>query len=82
MQAIDSSSISVVTGAVSLGTARKNGVGTGGMATKVEAALIASNAGVPVVVTSTARVTDALAGEPVGTLFAATGRRPNGRPAT
>jgi glutamate 5-kinase len=65
--------------AVSLGMAPKNGVGTGGMATKVEAALIAANAGVPVVVTSTAQVTDALAGERVGTLFAATGRRPSAR---
>src|SRR4051794_21141999 len=35
------------------GRARRNGVGTGGMATKVEAALIAAHAGVPVVVTST-----------------------------
>ena len=34
----------------------RNGVGTGGMATKVEAALIAAQAGVPVVVTSTAQV--------------------------
>ena len=64
---------------VALGAARRNGVGTGGMATKVEAALIASAAGVPVVVTSTARATAALAGEPVGTLFAATGRRPSAR---
>ena len=66
-------------GAISLGTARRNGVGTGGMATKVEAALIASHAGVPVVVTSTAQAAAALAGEAVGTLFPATGRRPNAR---
>jgi glutamate 5-kinase len=66
-------------GAVSLGTARRNGVGTGGMATKVEAALIASHAGVPVVVTSTAQAAAALAGEAVGTLFPATGRRPSAR---
>ena len=66
-------------GAISLGTARRNGVGTGGMATKVEAALIASHAGVPVVVTSTAPAAAALAGEAVGTLFPATGRRPNAR---
>ena len=65
--------------AVTLGEARRNGVGTGGMATKVEAALIASRAGVPVVVTSTARAPAALAGEAVGTLFAATGRRPSAR---
>jgi glutamate 5-kinase len=66
-------------GAVTLGTASRNGVGTGGMATKVEAALIASGAGVPVVVTSTAAAPAALAGEPVGTLFAVTGRRPSAR---
>ncbi len=65
--------------AVALGTARRNGVGTGGMATKVEAALIASGAGVPVVVTSTPQAAAALAGERVGTLFAPTGRRPSGR---
>jgi glutamate 5-kinase len=64
---------------VTLGEARRNGVGTGGMATKVEAALIASRAGVPVVITSTAQAPAALAGEPVGTLFAATGRRPSAR---
>jgi glutamate 5-kinase len=65
--------------AVTLGTARRNGVGTGGMATKVEAALIAANAGVPVVVTSTAQAAAALGGERVGTVFAATGRRPSAR---
>jgi glutamate 5-kinase len=65
--------------AVALGTATRNGVGTGGMATKVEAALIAAHAGVPVVVTSTARAAAALAGEQVGTLFAPMGRRPNAR---
>jgi glutamate 5-kinase len=64
---------------VTLGTAKRNGVGTGGMATKVEAALIAARAGVPVVVTSTARAGEALAGEQVGTLFPATGRRPSAR---
>jgi glutamate 5-kinase len=65
--------------AISLGSARRNGVGTGGMATKVEAALIASHAGVPVVVTSTAQAAAALAGEAVGTLFPASGRRPSAR---
>src|SRR3954454_6295294 len=47
--------------AVTLGTARRNGVGTGGMATKVEAAFIAAHAGVPVVVTSTPQAAAALA---------------------
>jgi glutamate 5-kinase len=65
--------------AVTLGSASRNGVGTGGMATKVEAAFIASAAGVPVVVTSTAQAAAALAGERVGTLFAPTGRRPSAR---
>jgi glutamate 5-kinase len=65
--------------AVTLGSASRNGVGTGGMATKVEAALIASAAGVPVVVTSTAQAAAALAGERVGTLFTPTGRRPSAR---
>ena len=47
------------------------------MATKVEAALIASSAGIPAVVTDTASAAAALAGEPVGTYFAAArGRRP------
>lgn len=50
-------------------------VGTGGMVTKVEAARIATGAGIPVVLTSAALAGPALAGEPVGTLFHATGRR-------
>jgi glutamate 5-kinase len=50
--------------------------GIGGMATKVEAAMIASAAGIPVVVTDAASAAAALAGEPVGTHFAAHGRRP------
>ena len=51
--------------------------GIGGMATKVEAALIASSAGIPAVVTDMASAAAALAGAPVGTYFAAArGRRP------
>ena len=51
--------------------------GIGGMATKVDAALIASSAGIPAVVTDTASAAAALAGAPVGTYFAAArGRRP------
>ncbi|MPQ97454.1 glutamate 5-kinase [Modestobacter sp. I12A-02628] len=64
---------------VVLGSASRNGVGTGGMATKVEAAMIAAHAGVPVVVTSAEQAGAALAGEPVGTLFAVRGRRPSAR---
>ena len=52
------------------------GPGIGGMTTKVEAALIASAAGIPVVVAEAASAPAALAGEPVGTYFAAHGRRP------
>ena len=50
--------------------------GIGGMATKVEAALIASAAGIPTVVADAASAPAALAGEPAGTYFAAHGRRP------
>jgi glutamate 5-kinase len=56
------------------GTAR--GVGTGGMVTKVDAALIATEAGIPTVVARADRAAAALAGEPVGTYFAPHGRRP------
>jgi len=56
---------------------RQTQKGIGGMATKVEAAMIASAAGIPTVVTDAARAREALAGEPAGTYFAAaTGRRP------
>jgi glutamate 5-kinase len=50
--------------------------GIGGMATKVEAAMIASAAGIPTVVADAASAASALAGDPVGTYFAAHGRRP------
>ncbi len=65
--------------AVTLGSASRNGIGTGGMATKVEAAFIAAHAGVPVVVTSAGQAAAALVGERVGTLFAPLGRRPSAR---
>jgi glutamate 5-kinase len=58
-----------------LGGTGRSGVGTGGMATKVEAARIASGSGVPVVLTAAGRAGDALAGEPVGTFFHAAPRR-------
>src|SRR5690606_23108093 len=50
-------------------------VGTGGMVTKVEAAKIATGAGIPVVLTSAAHAGAAMAGESVGTFFHPTGRR-------
>ncbi len=52
-----------------------SGVGTGGMQTKVEAARIATGAGIPVVLTSADQAGPALAGEQVGTMFHPTGRR-------
>jgi glutamate 5-kinase len=54
-----------------------NSVGTGGAATKVSAAKLASTAGVGVLVTSADLVFEALRGEDVGTWFA-----PNPEPAT
>ena len=56
-------------------SARGSSVGTGGMVTKVEAARIATSAGIPVVLTSVEHAAEALRGLPVGTRFAATGRR-------
>jgi len=60
---------------VKFGSAGAAGVGTGGMHTKVEAARIATGAGIPVVLTSAERAVAALAGEAVGTLFHSTGKR-------
>ncbi|MFD2079608.1 glutamate 5-kinase [Actinopolymorpha cephalotaxi] len=60
---------------VSLGRSGRSGVGTGGMATKVEAARIATAAGVPVVLAEAGDAGRALAGERVGTYFHRTGRR-------
>ncbi|WP_033342897.1 glutamate 5-kinase [Catenuloplanes japonicus] len=54
---------------VTIGKAGKAGVGTGGMVTKVEAARIATGAGIPVVLTAAPLAAQALAGEPIGTLF-------------
>jgi glutamate 5-kinase len=61
------------------GTQAGQALGTGGMATKVEAAMIASAAGIPTVVTDTVSAPAALAGDAVGTYFAAHGRRPTTR---
>ena len=58
-----------------IGSAGKAGVGTGGMVTKVDAARIATGAGIPVVLTSAVHAADALAGRSTGTLFHPTGRR-------
>jgi glutamate 5-kinase len=58
---------------VSLGRARE---GIGGMVTKVDAAMIATEAGIPTVVARADQAAAALDGEPVGTYFAAHDRRP------
>ncbi|HEY3505643.1 MAG TPA: glutamate 5-kinase [Actinocatenispora sp.] len=60
---------------VDAGTAGSSGVGTGGMATKVEAARIASGSGVPVVLTAAPKAAEALSGTSVGTYFHAAPRR-------
>ncbi|TQF05426.1 glutamate 5-kinase [Kitasatospora acidiphila] len=60
---------------IEIGSAGKAGVGTGGMVTKVEAARIATGAGIPVVLTAARHAADALAGRPTGTLFTRTGSR-------
>jgi glutamate 5-kinase len=55
---------------------RANGQGTGGMATKVESAMIATAAGIPTVVAGAQDAAAALGGDQIGTYFAVTGRRP------
>ena len=61
--------------AVQIGKPGAAGLGTGGMTTKVEAARIATGAGIPVVLTSARLAADALAGAHVGTVFHPTGKR-------
>ena len=65
--------------AVAIGKAGRSGVGTGGMVTKVEAAQIATGAGISVVLTAAPLAGQALAGEPVGTLFHPVPERPAAR---
>jgi len=60
---------------VDLGGVGRVGIGTGGMITKVEAARLATSAGIPVVLASAGDVVAALAGEHTGTLFHPTGVR-------
>ena len=65
---------------VRLGRARRAGVGTGGMVTKVEAARIATGAGIPVLLAHTAQAAAALVGAPgLGTLFHPSRHRPAAR---
>ena len=60
---------------VNIGKPGAAGTGTGGMRTKVEAANMASDSGIPALITSTANAADALAGSDVGTWFPANGER-------
>jgi glutamate 5-kinase len=60
---------------ISIGSTGKAGVGTGGMATKVEAASMAAGSGIHALVTSTPNAAAALAGEDVGTWFSVNGAR-------
>jgi glutamate 5-kinase len=64
---------------VSLGSAGRSGVGTGGMVTKVESARIATVSGIPVVLTAAELAGPALGGEPVGTYFRPRPHRPRKR---
>ncbi len=61
---------------ISFGRRGGSGLGTGGMVTKVEAARIATGAGIPVVLAAAHDAASALRGDAVGTLFHPTGRRP------
>jgi glutamate 5-kinase len=62
-----------------IGRTGQGGVGTGGMASKVEAARIATAAGIPTVVASVSSVALVFAGHPVGTLFHPVGSRSSSR---
>ncbi|UDY24511.1 glutamate 5-kinase [Nocardioides sp. Kera G14] len=64
---------------VVIGKAGAAGIGTGGMVTKIDAARIAVEAGIPVVLTAADRAAAALGGDDTGTLFHATGRRASAR---
>ncbi|HHW51361.1 MAG TPA: glutamate 5-kinase [Pseudoclavibacter sp.] len=54
---------------VEFGPATSTGVGTGGATTKVASARLAADAGVPVLMTATSLVEQAISGEDVGTWF-------------
>ena len=64
---------------VRLGGRGRAKVGTGGMVTKVEAARIATGAGIPVVLTDARLAAQVFAGERVGTLFHPARQRPAAR---
>lgn len=60
---------------VQAGTSGASGLGTGGMASKLAAARLASSAGIPVLLTGATEAGRALTSADVGTAFAATGSR-------
>ncbi|WP_285724392.1 glutamate 5-kinase [Psychromicrobium xiongbiense] len=60
---------------LAIGSTGAAGVGSGGMASKVQAASIAAGFGTPALITSASNATRALAGEDVGTWFAQHGTR-------
>ncbi|WP_350271277.1 glutamate 5-kinase [Brevibacterium sp. CBA3109] len=62
-------------GDIAIGGTGAAGTGTGGMATKVEAALMVADSGIPAVLTSAERVSAVLGGERVGTWFSVTHKR-------
>jgi len=64
---------------VRIGGTGSAGVGLGGMATKVEAAAIATSAGIPVLLASAAQAETALSQAEVGTVFRPTGQRQSTR---
>ena len=64
---------------VRIGGVGSAGVGLGGMVSKVEAASIATSAGIPVVLTSAEKAAAAVSGDAVGTFFHARGQRPASR---
>lgn len=62
---------------IEIGGTGTAGVGSGGMTTKVEAARIATAAGIPVILTSAANASKVVSGQEVGTVFkAVTSRTP------
>lgn len=64
---------------VELGGAGSAGVGSGGMVTKVEAARIATGAGIPMLLTSLLESDRAVAGEELGTFFQSHASKTNSR---
>lgn len=64
---------------VEAGGAGSSGVGSGGMITKIEAARIATSAGIPMLLTSLTQSSEAITGAEIGTLFYAQTERTNAR---